>query len=835
MVLAEALKTIMDKSRQQQQTIVDSINTPRIELSKYDGSPLRYWPFIRSFENILEAKTKDNSIRLDTLIQHCTGEVNDLLQCCLLKEPNEGYTLARTMLKETYGDDETIATTWLDRILKRPKLKGLRDIRTYANDLKTCRETLQTMKYLNELETRTNLRSIAQKLPDHIFDRWVRANYNIKEKEGLSSNLAEIIKFLERVAKEAAGTTFPARDKDPSPIKSQKQIPATHMEPVDQMTNSADQMSNSASQHNSYSCPMCKESHYLNQCSIFRGLSVAERTDFVKYQGLCMNCFRSGHEAETCTRSWVCNIAGCGAKHNRWLHPTMSAHPSTQLFRESKDWSQSETSAITQTSNHHLSLTTKCTYRENVALPIIPIIVKGSNQKVKKVYVMLDNASTGSLCTERLVKELGLLYQTSLASLTTVDRENQTITCKLVDLEVQDVSESYSFKMCKVMTRESLNISTESYTTSAAMNSWPHLADLEMPTTESNQVDLLIGQDHSELLVPLEVRTGKYKEPFAIRTNLGWVINGNLNVHNTTQPCSIHFVRKEQNLADVDLKKEEIEQHTAEVKILTGESPSSGTSLISKAKDAEDHKNDEPSRQTVDESKETENGKRTIRRTSRRNESEQEARDSENNEMITSNTHTQTEEKDSDNTETTRLRGIAAKKRRKEQNIKNAQTYELKAEIEGKVTERFGRMEITRNRARMNKKEEEMKDAQTYTATVDKSFNSKMNTEDSIGKTHKKRQTAKRSKAKDDDAEKYKPVRFSRLTQSPQEMQKSEKRNATTTQPRKNEGGNFQVVESESMREEAAGNEKEPCEIQTLHGRCCYGTTCWELRDIPIM
>ena len=543
------------------------------------------------------------------------------------------------MLKETYGDDETIATAWLDRILKRPKLKGLRDIRTYANDLKTCRETLQTMKYLNELETRTNLRSIAQKLPDHIYDRWVRANYNIKEKEGRSGNLAEIIKFLERVAKEAADTTFPARDIDPSPIKSQKQIHATHMEPVDQM-------SNSSSQHNSYSCPMCKESHYLNQCSVFRGLSVAERTDFVKCQGLCMNCFHSSHQAEACTRSWVCNIEGCGAKHNRWLHPTMSAQPSTQLLSESKEQSQSQTSAITQTSNHHLSLTTKCTYRENVALPIIPVLVKGSNQKVKKVYAMLDNGSTGSLCTERLVEELDLPYQTSLASLTTVDRENQTITCKLVDLEVQYVSESYSFKMCKVMTRDSLHISSESYVTHAALNSWPHLADLEMPTVECNHVDLLIGQDHSDLLVPLDVRTGKDKEPFAIRTHLGWVVNGNLAVHNTTQRYSVHFVKNEQNLVNVDLKKEEIEENPAQAKVLLGESPSLITSLVSKAEDTEDYRNYESSKQTANEPKEIECRKGTMKQSIKRNESEQEANDSENDELITPNTHT--EETDSD-------------------------------------------------------------------------------------------------------------------------------------------------------------------------------------------
>ena len=218
-------------------------------------------------------------------------------------------------------------------------------------------------------------------------------------------------------------------------------------------------------------------------------------------------------------------------------------------------------------------------------------------------------------------------------------------------------------------------------------------------------------------------------------------------------------------------------------------------------------KNDKSSRQTVDEPKEIDTRKRTIRRTSRRNESEQEARDSENNEMIPSNTHTQTEEKDSDNTGTKRVRGIAAKKRGKEEDMKNAQTYELKAEIEVKVTERFGRMEITRNRARMNKKAEEMKDAKTYTATDDKSFNSKMNTEDIIDKTQRKSKTAKRTKAKHDDTGKYKPVRFSRPTQSPREMQKSEKRNVITTQPRKNKGENFQVVEFETMHEEAVGNE----------------------------
>ena len=209
-VLAEVLKTIMEESRLQLQTIINNFTIPKIEISKFDGNPLRYWPFIRSFENAVENRIKDNSIRLDILVQHCTGEVHDLLQCCLLKNPNEGYALARTLLKETYGDDEAIACAWLDKILKRPRLKALKDIRAYANDLKTCHEILHTMSYLNELETRSNLRAIAEKFPDYIYDRWVEENYSIRERKGRPGNLSDIIKFVERIAKEASDSTFPA-------------------------------------------------------------------------------------------------------------------------------------------------------------------------------------------------------------------------------------------------------------------------------------------------------------------------------------------------------------------------------------------------------------------------------------------------------------------------------------------------------------------------------------------------------------------------------------------------------------------------------------------------
>lgn len=43
---------------------------------------------------------------------------------------------------------------------------------------------------------------------------------------------------------------------------------------------------------------------------------------------------------------------------------------------------------------------------------------------------------------------------------------------------------------------------------------------------QNNFVQILIGLDNAKVAVPMEVRKGKWKEPIASRTRLGWTIPG---------------------------------------------------------------------------------------------------------------------------------------------------------------------------------------------------------------------------------------------------------------------------------------------------------------------
>ena len=56
------------------------------------------------------------------------------------------------------------------------------------------------------------------------------------------------------------------------------------------------------------------------------------------------------------------------------------------------------------------------------------------------------------------------------------------------------------------------------------VSKYPHLKDLSI--SEATQVDILIGQDNSAALLPLDIRRGHINDPFATLTMMGWSLNG---------------------------------------------------------------------------------------------------------------------------------------------------------------------------------------------------------------------------------------------------------------------------------------------------------------------
>ena len=64
-------------------TIRQGFALPKPELNKFDGNPLEFWNFIRSFETNIEKNASDESEKLSFLLQYCTGAARNAIKSCV--------------------------------------------------------------------------------------------------------------------------------------------------------------------------------------------------------------------------------------------------------------------------------------------------------------------------------------------------------------------------------------------------------------------------------------------------------------------------------------------------------------------------------------------------------------------------------------------------------------------------------------------------------------------------------------------------------------------------------------------------------------------------------
>ena len=82
-------KQIQELLKQQQQQTL-ALTFPQPEVPVFSGDPTEYLDFTRAFENLIESKTSDPSMKLYYLVQYAAGDVRQLMRGCLPTKPEEG-------------------------------------------------------------------------------------------------------------------------------------------------------------------------------------------------------------------------------------------------------------------------------------------------------------------------------------------------------------------------------------------------------------------------------------------------------------------------------------------------------------------------------------------------------------------------------------------------------------------------------------------------------------------------------------------------------------------------------------------------------------------------
>ena len=132
----DSLKTVLDDFQ-----ITTSVQRkPKPKLFTFNSEAINYLLFMITLESLCGDIDKPGCL-LNLHIEYTNGNIQEMLQCCLFREPAEGYALAKQLLEEQYGDNDEITQAWWNKIAEVKPFNTLTEHRSFTMQLSSCLET----------------------------------------------------------------------------------------------------------------------------------------------------------------------------------------------------------------------------------------------------------------------------------------------------------------------------------------------------------------------------------------------------------------------------------------------------------------------------------------------------------------------------------------------------------------------------------------------------------------------------------------------------------------------------------------------------------------------
>ena len=528
------LSKILEKQNQLTSLLVKQqlLHTlPKGDLAVFDGNILQYNSFIHSFEHIIESRTDNNQDRLQFLIQYTKGQAQQLVKSCQFMDANRGYRKARQLLKEHFGNAYRISCAYIEKALSWPVIKSEepRALQDFALFLRSCCNAMEQLQYMEELDTISNMRNIIFILPYKLRERWRSKACEIQQRN-IRVRMADLVSFIEKQATIVSDPVFgDIQESGSSKVKSRppmKPLPkgsfATQVDVKPIQRTSEETMTRDKPRANQNTVPdkaclFCNGKHELMTCSQFDSKPHREKIEFVMQNGVCFGCLaKAGHISKDCAKRLQCTI--CKKQHPSALH--IKAKETKEAKETTLNSMQVSVKADEHTGAGNVQ---KCT------LSIVPVQVKCTKgSKIINTYAFLDPGSSATFCTENLLNKLNIRGKRTNILLKTMNQEQSVIAYMANGIEVSALNENNFIALPEVYTQKTMPVDTDSIPKTEELSRWPYLSEIQIPKIKA-EVELLIGNNAPKAIEPWEIINSRENGPYAVKTLLGWVINGPLD------------------------------------------------------------------------------------------------------------------------------------------------------------------------------------------------------------------------------------------------------------------------------------------------------------------
>ena len=538
-----------DGSDESFRELLVSVNMPKLELVKYNGDPLQYHSFTMAFDESVDRVASSSTSKLNRLVNYTIGEAHDAIKSTLIMGGVSGYTEARKILKDRFGNDQVICQAVMLKLKSGKSVKGAAQLNELSDELTNSNLILQKLSRKAEVDSQSFITEVVNRTEPYIRTKWRKKALDEKEKNAKYPSFGDLVAFIKLQASlasdpiygESGLLVFGKRNYDGyGSGKSSgyrngngygngistgtRKTMASDAIAQDGCGDDQDydgaygtfygygsggsNQAQAAPMKKKFPCHYCRDSnHPIYLCQSFRTLNAMQRLKFVRDNRLCENCYFNNHSVSDCRVTSRCGVQGCKQMHSRLLHDALlGSGKGSGAFESSK--LQSNTDSL---------VTTVFTFSSNICIPVVKVKV---NNQVDST-AMLDTCSTATFITRSLAEELQIHSQPIVYDLSTLTSENVPHETGLISTLFVEGSSNQSVQLHNVHIIDKI----PGCGSTVECGKYPHLQGLDV-ITASPSVGLLIGQDNAACLVPLEVRRGNIFQPFAVRTILGWSVHG---------------------------------------------------------------------------------------------------------------------------------------------------------------------------------------------------------------------------------------------------------------------------------------------------------------------
>nr|XP_012152116.1 PREDICTED: uncharacterized protein LOC105664028 [Megachile rotundata] len=289
---------------------------------------------------------------------------------------------------------------------------------------------------------------------------------------------------------------------------------------------------------NKKACIVCKGTHPIYTCEVFKSMPTAARLQKIREHQLCFNCLGDGHRNRECTFG---PCRKCGKKHNSLIHldnPSVNTTGSLQVqvtgaptegLKQVENTMQPSEGTSSPSEVINQSLTARVIQKGTkvTMLSTAKLYIYDCRGQRHECRALLDSGSELHIMTTALFNRLGLSKTRSNLALTGIEQGSVHVNY-VATMKIGSRTTNFSATItCVVLDKISSNIpSTHINTTDIQIPKGLELADPDYNC--SGPVDLIIGASLFLRLLSVGQIFIKDTELVLHKTVLGWIIAGNI-------------------------------------------------------------------------------------------------------------------------------------------------------------------------------------------------------------------------------------------------------------------------------------------------------------------